>query len=152
MGMFRTPAHFSSPEKTAPRRQEGTLDYMQVCNKGNRPSEHQRPGIKLQSLAFYVCEDASIWAHWIHSFHICTSCIWINPVSLFILLLAFPQPLRNHCGGWQHPLHHSFGSPLSHLKARNYWCLWHFSFIDMAGDIFISELSCESLKKSICRC
>ena len=30
---------------------------------------------------------------------------------------------------------------LSHLEARNHWCLWHFFFIKMAGDIFISLYS-----------
>ena len=28
-----------------------------------------------------------------------------------------------------------FGSPHSHLEARNSWWLWHFLFIDMVGDI-----------------
>ena len=49
-----------------------------------------------------------------------------NPVSLFTLrsgrwlLLAFPLLLSNHFGEWQHPLDHSFGSPHSHLEARNH--------------------------------
>ena len=60
-------------------------------------------------------------------------------VSLFTLPLAFPQLLSCHHVGWQHPLHHSFGSPHSHLEARNHWWLWHFLFIDMAGDTFISQ-------------
>ena len=50
------------------------------------------------------------------------------------LLLAFPQFLSNHRGGWQHPR-----SPHSRLEARNRWWLWHFLFIDMAGDNFISH-------------
>ena len=64
-----------------------------------------------------------------------------NPVSLFTLLLAFPQFLSNHHGGgWvQHPLDCSLRSPHSHLEARNHWLLWHFLFINMAGDIFISQ-------------
>ena len=36
--------------------------------------------------------------------------------------------------GWQHPR-----SPHSRLEARNRWWLWHFLFIDMAGDNFISH-------------
>ena len=71
-----------------------------------------------------------------------------NSVSLFTLLLAFPQLLSNHPGGWQHPLDRRLGSPHSHLEARIRGWLWHFLFIDMAGDIFISLLfhdySCES--------
>ena len=33
----------------------------------------------------------------------------------------------------------SFGSPHSHLEARNRWWLWHFLFIDLAVEIFISQ-------------
>ena len=73
--------------------------HIQVCNKGSRQSEHQRSGIKLRKLAFCVWEDASLWAHWIHFLHMHFSCLGPNPVSLFILLLAFPQLLSNHRGG-----------------------------------------------------
>ena len=41
-----------------------------------------------------------------------------NPVSLFILLLAFPQLLSNHHREWQHPLDPSFGSLHLHLEVR----------------------------------
>ena len=61
-----------------------------------------------------------------------------KPVSLFTLLLAFPQLLCNHFGGWQHPLDNSFGNPHSHLEARSCWWLLHFLFNNMARDIFIS--------------
>ena len=63
-----------------------------------------------------------------------------NPVFLLTLLLAFPQLLSNHHGRWRHPLNHSFGNPHSHLEVRNHWWLWHFLFIYMAGEIFISHL------------
>ena len=78
-------------------------------------------------------------------------CHWLlgylgpNPVSSFTLrsgrwlLLAFPQLLSNHRGGWQHLLDHSFGRLCLHLEARNCWWLWLFLFTDMAGDIFISQ-------------
>ena len=65
-----------------------------------------------------------------------------NHVSLLTLLLArllVHQLLSNHCEGWRHLLDHSLGSPHSHLEARNRWWLWHFLFIDVAGDIFISQ-------------
>ena len=62
-----------------------------------------------------------------------------NSVSLFTLLLAFPQLLSNHCWGWQHLLDLSLGSLLSLLEARNHWWLWHFLLVNMAGDIFISH-------------
>ena len=71
----------------------------QVCNKGSRQSEHQRPGIKLRNLIFCVWEDASLWAHCTHFPHMHFSYLRPNPVSLFTLLPAFPQLLSNHCGG-----------------------------------------------------
>ena len=58
-----------------------------------------------------------------------------NPLSWLTLPLAFPS----YCGGWQHLLDHSLGSPHSHMEARHCWWLWHFLFIDMAGHIFISH-------------
>ena len=106
--------------------------YIQVCDGGSRQSEHQRSASKLRSLAFFVWEDASLWA-WIHSFpaylsYLSTSA---NPVSLFTLHLAYPPtPTSSHCPGWQHPLDLSFRSPLSHLEARNRWWLWQFLFIN----------------------
>ena len=92
--MFRTPSlgqDLSSSEKTAPRRQEGDSGYIQICNKGSRQSEHQRSNIKLKNLAFFVWKDASLWAHWIHSFHMHLSYLGPNLVSFFTLSLAFPQ-------------------------------------------------------------
>ena len=68
------------------------------------------------------------------------SAICGRSISLFILLLALPQLLSNHRGGrWQHPLDCSLGSSYSHLEGRNHWWLWHFLFINMAGDILISH-------------
>ena len=67
--------HLSSSEKTALRRQKGKSGYIQVCNRESRQPEHQRSGIRLRNLAFYIWEDASLWAQWIHSFHV-TSAIW----------------------------------------------------------------------------
>ena len=59
----RSKRFLSSSEKTAPRRQEGKLGYISVCNKGSRQSESQMSGIRLRNLAFCVWEDASFWAH-----------------------------------------------------------------------------------------
>ena len=47
----------------------GTPGYIQVCDKGSRQSEHWRSDTNLENLAFYMWEGASLWAHWIHSFH-----------------------------------------------------------------------------------
>ena len=44
-----------------------------------------------------------------------------NPISSYTLLLSFPQLLCNHLRGWQLLLDHRFGSPNSHLEARNRW-------------------------------
>ena len=77
--MFRTLSqgqHLSSSEKTIPRRQEGKSGYIQACNKGRSgQSEHQRSAIKLRNLALYIWEDASLWTHWSHSFHVHLSCL-----------------------------------------------------------------------------
>ena len=76
----------------------GVSGYIQVCNKGSRWSEHQRSGIKLGNLAFYVCGDASLWAalNWFLS-HV-SQLSGAHFVSLFTLLLAFPQCISNHLG------------------------------------------------------
>ena len=80
---------------------------MPCCNKGRRQYEHPSSGIKLRNLAFYEWEDASLWAYWIHSFHMHLSYLGPNHVSLLTLrggrwlLLAFPQLLSSLCRGWQ---------------------------------------------------
>ena len=141
--MFRTLSPGDSI--SAPRRQEGKSGYIQVCNKGSRQSEHQRPGIKLRNLIFCVWEDASLWAHCTHFPHMHFSYLRPNPVSLFTLLPAFPQLLSNHCGWWQHLLDHSLGRSHSPLETRNRWWPWHFLLINMAGDIFISHCGAAEL-------
>ena len=73
--------HLSSPEKTAPRRQEVESDYIQVCNKGSRQSEHQGSDIKLRNFTFCVWNTQ---AH--YSFVSCAPQLaGANPVSLFAL-------------------------------------------------------------------
>ena len=76
----------------------------------------------------------------------CTSALWgqssflVHPkVAGRWLLFASPQLLSNQCWGWQHSLGHSFGSPHSHMETINHawWC--YFLFINMAGDISISQ-------------
>ena len=67
------------------RRESG---YIQVCNKGARQSvwaseiivkQLGKPDIKLRNLAFFsVWEDASLWAHWINSFHMHLS--YLGPI------------------------------------------------------------------------
>ena len=74
-----------------------------------------------------------------------TSAIWGQTCFLVplqgwqITALAFPPALKqSQWGGWHHQLDHSLGSPRSHLEARNRWWMWHFLFMDMAGDILFS--------------
>ena len=73
------------------RRKSGCI----VCNKWGMQSEHQRSDIRLRKLAYYVWEDASLWAHWIHSFH-CTSaqfsCYSVVSDSLWPLGLQHARP------------------------------------------------------------
>ena len=64
---------------------------------------------------------------------ICTSALWGQSCFLLHLIscIAPQQSLFR--------VDPSFGSPHSHLEARSHWWLWHFLFINMARDIFISH-------------
>ena len=63
--------------------------------------------IRYKEVGILCLGNVSLWAHWIHSFHMHLSYLGPNPVSLFTwrsarwLLLAFPSPkhLCNLCGG-----------------------------------------------------
>ena len=105
VGIFRTRSpgdSISVAEKTASRRQESKSGYIQVCSKGSRLSEHQRSGVKLRNVAFCMWEAAGLWARWVHPFHMLLSSPGAHPVSSFTLLLALPQLLSSHRGGWQY--------------------------------------------------
>ena len=103
----------------------GESAYIQVCSKGSRQSEHQRSGVKLRNVAFYVWEDASLWTHWIQCFRMQLSYLGVNPGSLFTLrssrrlLLAFPSFSAIIMWGGSIP-RISFGSPHSQLETRNH--------------------------------
>ena len=100
VGMFRTPSledSISVPRKLQGGRKGNQVS--QVCNKGSRQSEHQRSGIKLRNLAFCIWEDASLWDHWIHPFHMHLM-IWGHPVFLLTLLLAFIPPASQQSPWW----------------------------------------------------
>ena len=60
-----------------------------------------------------------------------------KPLGLLKSFLSYVPQLSEANTVSLDPLNHSFRSSHS-LKARNCWWLWHFLFIDMAGDIFIS--------------
>ena len=141
--------HLSNSEKTAPRRKEGESDYTPLQQR-EQAGWTSKSDIKLRSLAFSVWEDVSLWTHWIHSFHMRLCYLGPNPASLFFLrrgkcdkwlLLAFPHwGYGSICwiavlGVPANPSH-----PIQHLEARDSWWLWHFLFIDMAGDVFILQL------------
>ena len=86
---------------------------MQVCNKGSRQSEQQRSGVKLRNLAFSVWEDASLWAHCIHSIHMHLS--YLGPLWFPCLPSFLHSPSSSAI-----ILDHSFGGPDSYLEARNH--------------------------------
>ena len=147
--MFRTLSPGDSI--SAPRRQEGKSGYIQVCNKGSRQSEHQRSDIKLRNLAFYVY--AKMQASGLTEFNsfICISAIWGQSCSLVHLKewqmaasCILPAPQQSPWGVAA-SRYHSFGSLHLHLETRNHWWLWHFLFIDMAANIFISQTSGKKL-------
>ena len=82
MGTFRTRSLGDSISvalrKLLQGSKEGESGYTQVFNKRSRQSKCQTSGIKLRNLAFYVWEDASLWSHWIHSFHMHPS--YLGPI------------------------------------------------------------------------
>ena len=100
--------HLSSSEKTAPRKQKRKSGYIQACNKESSQSEHQRSGIRLRNLAFYMGRCKPLGS--LNSF-LSYACqlSGANPVSLFTLSLKFLQLLSNHEGRQQHLLDHSLG-------------------------------------------
>ena len=48
--------------------------------------------IKLRNLAFYVWEDASLWAHWLHSFHMDLNSLGPYPVFWLFTSLIPSSP------------------------------------------------------------
>ena len=124
--------------------------YIQVCNRRSRQSEHQRSGIKLRKFCILCMGRCKLLGSLNSSLSCAPQLSGANPVSLFALLLAFPQLLSRHRGGWQHLLDRSFGSPHSHLEPRNCWWLWHFLFINMAGDIFIPQSGRQRFEFQLC--
>ena len=121
---------------------------IQVYTKGSRRSEKQRSDIQLRNPAFSGKAQPLIqrslgrrshWARWVRSFHNRLSRPWpaLLPCSPCPCIPPAPQPSP---WGWRHPLGRRLGSPHSHLDTRNHWCLWHFTFMNMAGDIHISQM------------
>ena len=94
--MFRTPSQGDSMSvaliKLLQGGRRGSRAIFQFATEGVGQSEHTRSGIKLRNLAFHVWEESSLWALWIHSFHMhfsylgpilfpCSSCILHSPSS-----------------------------------------------------------------------
>ena len=92
---------------------EGLPGYLQVCNKGSRQSEHQRSAFyvwKDRNKAFYgwkVKEYSILYTAKYKPLGSLNSFLSYAPqlsganlVSSFTLLLAFPQLLSSHHGGW----------------------------------------------------
>ena len=140
MGIFRTPSPGDSISvvlrKQLQEDRRGKSDYIQVCNKGSKEPEHQKSGTKLRNLPFYVWEDASLWAHRIHSFHMHFS--YLRPILLPWSPCFLDSPSSSSC--IRLAPHESSGSicRITVWGTRNHWWLWQFLFMDMA-DIFISQ-------------
>ena len=98
LGLQAMGTHLSSSEKAAPRRLEGKSGCIQVCNKGSRQSEHQRSGIKLRNSAFSVWEDASLWAHRVHSFHMLLSSLGLILFPCSLCFFVSPAPHQSLWG------------------------------------------------------
>ena len=99
LGLQAMGTDLSSSEKAAPRRLEGKSGCIQVCNKGSRQSEHQRSGIKLRNSAFSVWEDASLWAHQVHSFHMLLSSLGLILFPCSLCFLHIPSSSSITVGG-----------------------------------------------------
>ena len=85
--------HLKWPREIASRRWGKELGYMEVCNKeGWRQAVCQlRKTRYLRSLVlFFVWEDASTWAHGIHSFHMHLSSLGPNPAWTIMLTFLIP--------------------------------------------------------------
>ena len=138
--MFRTPSPGDSISVALRKLLQGGRRRSQVIYKfaaegaGGLNIKKIRYQVKEFSLCIWV--DERLWAHWIHSFHIHLS--YLGPI-LVHLASCIPSASQQSPWGVTASLDRSFGSPHSHLEARNYWWLWHFLFINMAGDIFISQ-------------
>ena len=138
--MFRTPSPGDSISVALRKLLQGGRRRSQVIYKfaaegtGSLNIKKIRYQVKEFSLCIWV--DERLWAHWIHSFHIHLS--YLGPI-LVHLASCIPPASQQSPWGVTVSLDWSFGSPHSHLEARNRWWLWHVLFIDMAGDIFISH-------------
>ena len=130
--------HLSSSEKTAPRRQEGKSGYRSL---------HQgKQAVWTAKIRYAVKEFSVLWegaASGLAEFVPFTIASAVRGQSCFPphLALASPPPAPQPSPwGWRHPLGCRLGTPHSHLDTRNHWCLWRFTFTNMAGDIHVSQM------------
>ena len=87
---------------------------------------------KLRNLAlFYLWENARVWPHWNHSFHMHLHSL--GPVScVFHILSSSVLTAGSGCslmatklGRYSSPSRVPLGLRNSHLKGKNLWWLWH---------------------------
>ena len=115
MGKFRTPSPGDSILVSLRKLLQGgrgKSGYIQVCNTGYRQSEHQRSGIKLRNLPFCVWEDASLWAPWIHPFHMHLSCMGTVHLLVHLASCTPPAPQQSPWGEVAAPPGLQFGELL----------------------------------------
>ena len=131
--MFRTGSPGASISvalrKLLQRGMWGSQAIYKFATKGTRGLNNKDQVMKLRNLAFQVWEDASLWAHWIHSFHMHLSYggrrVGGGGGRLrFLIHFAFPQLLSNQRWAWGSNIQWiAVGD--SYLEARNRWWLWH---------------------------
>ena len=95
--------------------------------------------IKLRNVAFFVWEDASLWAHWIHSFPIHLSYLWPILFPCSACFLHSPSSSAITVGRGSIPWMEVLGA-LIHIWRPKITDGCDISCLSvLAGDIFISQ-------------
>ena len=84
--MFRTPSPGNSISVVLRKLLQGSRRGSQAIQKFATKGSQIISDIKLRNSAFWVWEDASLWAHWIHFFHMHLSSavvLSLSHISLF---------------------------------------------------------------------
>ena len=80
VGMFRTLSPGDCISGALKELLQGGRGYTRLYTSlwRSRQFEHRRSDTNLENFAFYVWEGASLWTHWIHSFHMLRSYLGPN--------------------------------------------------------------------------
>ena len=99
--MFRTPSPGDSRSVPLRKLLQGDRGEVRLCTslqQREQKSQLQRSGIKLKNLAFYVWGDASLWAHWLQSFHMQLSYLGQSSFIVHLGSCILPGPQRSLWG------------------------------------------------------